>query len=62
MAQDLDLERKLDRLVAKLPVLGFQSLDQIPIDTPFSTPGIRSRAGPAGPRKLENGSGFLAIR
>jgi hypothetical protein len=62
MAQDLNLERKLDGLVAKFPVLGFQSLEQIPIVTPFSAPGIRSRPGPAGPRKLENGSGFLVVR
>ena len=62
MAQDLNLERKLDGLVAKFPVLGFQSIEQIPIVTPFSAPGIRSRPGPAGPRKLENGRGFLAAR
>ena len=62
MTQDLNLERKLDGLVAKFPVLGFQSLEQIPIVTPFSAPGIRSRPGPAGPRKLENGSGFLVVR
>jgi hypothetical protein len=62
VAQDLNLERKLDGLVAKFPVLGFQSLEQIPIVTPFSTPGIRLRTGPAGPRKLENGRGFLAAR
>jgi hypothetical protein len=60
MAQNLNLERKLEGLVAKFLVLGFQSLKQIPIVT--STPRIRSRTGPAGPRKLENGRGFLAAR
>lgn len=60
MAQNLNLARKLEGLAAKFLVLGFQSLEQIPIVTPFSTPRIRSRTGPAGPRKLENG--FLAAR
>jgi hypothetical protein len=50
MAQNLDLERKQDGLVAKFSVLGFQSIEQIPIVTPFSTP------------KLENGGGFPAVR
>jgi len=62
MAQNLNLKRELYGLVAKFPVLGFQSLEQTPVLTRFSTARISSGAGPAGPRKLENGSGFLAVR
>jgi hypothetical protein len=62
VAQNLNLKRELYGPVAKFSVLGFQSLEQIPIVRPFSTPGIRSLTGLAGPRKLENGSGFLAVR
>jgi hypothetical protein len=54
MAQHLDLERKVDCLIAKCPVFGFQSLEKAPILTPFP--------GPAGLRKLENGNVFLAVR
>jgi hypothetical protein len=52
MAQDLDLKRELYGLVAKLPVLGFQSLKQIPIVRAFSTRAIHSRARPAPLRKV----------
>jgi hypothetical protein len=62
MAQYLDLEGKLDHPVPKVPILGFQSLKQIPIVMPFSTPGTRPQAGLAGPCKVENGSGFPAVR
>ena len=61
VAQDLNLERKLDGLVAKFPVLGFQSLEQIPIVTPFSTPGIRLRTGPAGPASWRTEEDFLPL-
>jgi hypothetical protein len=62
MAQGLDLKRELYGLIAKFPVLGFQSLEQSPVLAPFSTTRIRSWASPAGPRKLENRSGFPAVR
>jgi hypothetical protein len=60
--QGLDLQRELDRLLAKPSVLGFQSLDQSPIVTPPSSLGIGSPAAPAGQRHFENGSGFLSVR
>jgi hypothetical protein len=59
MAQYLDLEGKLDHPVPKVPILGFQSLKQIPIVMPFSTPGTRPQASPC---RVENGSGFPAVR
>jgi len=62
LVQGLDLQRELDRLLAKLSVLGFQSLDQSPIVTPPSSLGIGSPAAPAGPRHFESGSGFLSVR
>jgi hypothetical protein len=58
MAQNFNLECKLEGLVAKFLVLGFQSFEQVPIVTPFSTPRTRSQTGPAGPRLEE----FLADR
>jgi hypothetical protein len=57
-AQHLDLERKLDGLVAKLSVLGLQSVEQSAIPMPVSTAGILARAAPADRRELKNRSGF----
>src|SRR5262245_58642781 len=62
LLQGLDLQSELDRLLAKLSVLGFQSFDQRPIVTPPSRLGIGSPAAPAGWRHFENGSGFLSVR
>jgi hypothetical protein len=59
--QHLNLQRKLDGLVAKLPVLGFQSLEQSSIFMPISTTGTLARAASADRRELENGSGFSAV-
>jgi hypothetical protein len=53
--QGLYLEHELYGPVSKLQILRFQSLEQVPVE-------VRSPAGPAGPRKLENGSGFLPVR
>jgi hypothetical protein len=55
--QGFNLEGKLDGPVSKLQVLGFQTFEQVV--TPFA---VGSRAGAAGPRKLENGSGFFPVR
>jgi hypothetical protein len=57
----LDLERELNGLVAKLPVLGFQSFEQSLIFTPISTAGTLARAASADRRELDNGSGFSAV-
>jgi hypothetical protein len=60
-AQHLDLERKLDDLVAKLPVLGLQSVEQSAILMRVSTAGIHARTAFADRRELENGSGFSTV-
>jgi hypothetical protein len=62
MAQGLNLERELYGPVSKFQILCFQSFDQVPALAHFSTVGIGSRAGRAGPRKLVNRSGFLLIK
>ena len=61
-AQDLNLERELYGPVSKFQILCFQSFNQVPALAHFSTVGIGSRAGRAGPSKLVNGSGFLLIK
>jgi hypothetical protein len=58
----LNLERELYCPVSKFQILCFQSFEQVPALAHFSTVGIGSRAGRAGPRKLVNGSGFLLIK
>jgi hypothetical protein len=58
MAQGLNLERELYCPVSKFQILCFQSFEQVPALAHFSTVGIGSRAGRAGPSKLVNGSGF----
>jgi hypothetical protein len=50
MAQGLNLERELYGPVSKFQILCFQSFDQVPALAHFSTVGIGSRAGRAGPR------------
>jgi hypothetical protein len=57
----LDLERKLDGLVAKLPVLGLQPVEQSAILMPVSTAKILARTASADRRELENGSGFSVV-
>jgi hypothetical protein len=61
-AQGLNLERELYCPVSKFQILCFQSFEQVPALAHFSTVGIGSRAGRAGPRKLVNRSGFLLIK
>jgi hypothetical protein len=55
----LNLERKLYGPASKRQILGFQIFDQVSVVAPVA---IGSRAGLAGPRKLEDGSGFLTVR
>jgi hypothetical protein len=62
MAQDFNLERELCGPISKFQILCFQSFEQVPVLAHFSTVGIGSRAGPAGPPKLVNGSRFLLIK
>jgi hypothetical protein len=57
--QGLNLERKLNSPVSKLQVLGFQAFKHALVLTSFA---INSWAGATGPRKLENGGRFLAVR
>jgi hypothetical protein len=57
--QALNLERKLYGPASKRQILGFQIFDQVSVVAPVA---IGSRAGLTGPRKLEDGSGFLTVR
>jgi hypothetical protein len=55
--QGLNLERELHGPASQRQIFGFQTFDQVSVVAFFDWP-----AGLAGPRKLDNGSGFFAVR
>jgi hypothetical protein len=54
----LNLKRELYGPVSKLQILGFQTLKQVSV---VAAVAVGSRDSLAGPRKLENQSGFFPI-